>query len=212
MIGQRRLVAFGLLLLVSMASMAQSQGPLRRILNLNNCANGQCSQGQQVQQVQQPFQGVVVGQVFHDGSVVTSVGPFPDQVPAMAPLLPQSASGVIAGRRDFRQVFLDAATQALRDKEINRFQHGRLIISSLRPRELANIQAWVHQNAIQEGLATAASPDWEAIIAFIKELIPLIVQLIDLFSQVQPHLEAQYVLRNPSMDLQTVCDWSYLAV
>ena len=108
----------------------------------------------------------------------------------------------ILKRSDFRQTFLKALKQAREKGEINAFQHGRLVVASLRPRELANIQAWVHENAIQEGLATTQAPDWNAIIEFIERLIPLIIQLIDLFGSNAQINDAQYVrLEIPQAEL-----------
>jgi len=202
------------------SSSAEAQ-PLKKVFapvkKLAQCVGGNCQQSATVTGF------VVVGQADTDGAIVTYTGPVVDPVPNMAPLafvpMPSLAptlpaeSSILAKRADFRQVFLKAVRKARDDGEINAFQHGRLVVAALRPRELANIQAWVHENAIQEGLASAQAPDWNAIIDFIERLIPLIIQLIDLFgSNTQAHLnEAQYALRNPVIESQTACDWSGLA-
>lgn len=117
-----------------------------------------------------------VGTVFADGAVVVSVGPVADPVPSMA------AEVSAARKSDFRKAFLKAAKEARDKGDITPLQHGRLVVTAMRPRELANIQAWVHENAIQEGMATTQSPDWDALLEFLEKLIPLIIQLIDLFS------------------------------
>lgn len=183
---------------------AQNKTPVRNVLQ--KCFGPNCQA--------QSTGFLVVGQSDSRGGIVTWVGPVVDPVPSMAPPLPQAESSIMARRSDFRQVFLKAVKKARDEGEINAFQHGRLVVASLRPRELANIQAWVHENAIQEGLASAQAPDWDAIISFIEKLIPLIIQLIDLFgSNIQANLnEAQYVLKNPVAEPVTVCDWSGLAV
>jgi hypothetical protein len=91
-------------------------------------------------------------------------------------------ASVTARRSEFRKTLLTAARKARDSGEISQLQYGRLVVATLRPRELANIEAWAHEYAIQDGLATAQAPDWNAIIEFIEKLIPLIIQLIDLFS------------------------------
>jgi hypothetical protein len=77
---------------------------------------------------------------------------------------------------------------------------------------LANIQAWVHENAIQEGLATTQAPDWNAIIDFIERLVPLIIQLIDLFgSNTSPMADFQYA-HSPRSESRTLCDWTWIGL
>ena len=174
----------------------------------NTCANGQC---------QATFGP---GSIDPFGHVVVSVGPIADPLPsapnvmAFAPtptLAPDvNEVSILARRSDFRQAFLTAVRQARDDGKINALQHGRLVIASLRPRELANIQAWMHENAIQEGLATAQAPDWGAIIDFIERLIPLIIQLIDLFaSNVNPPSDYQYTMLAPQTESRVLCDWTW---
>ena len=176
--------------------------------NKSQCVNGQCA----------PVFGV--GSLDSDGAVVTYVGPVADPVPnSPAPLAvvpmptlapPVDEVSILAKRSDFRQAFLKAVREARDKGDITAFQHGRLIVAALRPRELANIQAWVHENAIQEGLATAQAPDWGAIIDFIERLIPLIMQLIDLFgSNVNPHSDFQYAMIAPQTESRALCDWSW---
>lgn len=167
----------------------------------------------------QQSSGFVVGQTDPvDGTIITSVGPFADPVPSMvvtpvlAPSLPTEAS-ILEKRSDFRRVFLKAIKKARDNGEINAFEHGRLVVASLRPRELANIQAWVHENAIQEGLASAQAPDWSAIIDFIERLIPLIIKLIDLFgSNSSPSFDFQYAINSRSPEVRTQCDWTWIGL
>jgi hypothetical protein len=162
--------------------------------------------------------GFVVGQADVDGAIINWVGPVADPVPSMvvtpvlAPSLPAEAS-ILAKRSDFRQVFLKALRQARDKGEISAFEHGRLVVASLRPRELANIQAWVHENAIQEGLASAQAPDWNAIIDFIERLIPLIIKLIDLFgSNSSASFDFQYAINSRSPEVRTQCDWTWIGL
>ena len=203
----KSLLAICLLAVLPVGSIAEAQ-PVRKVLQ--KCFGLNCQQQQAVD-----GQAVVVNQYDPiDGALIVSVGPSVDLLPSMvipsvAPALPEAS--IMSARRDFRQSFLVAVKQARDAGDITAFQHGRLVVASLRPRELANIQAWVHENAIQEGLATTQAPDWSAIISFIKELIPLIIQLIDLFSfNTTSHIEAQYALRN-NLEPQIFCDWSGLA-
>lgn len=122
-------------------------------------------------------------------SAVPTAAPDPNQV------------SVLARRSDFRQAFLKAVKEAREADQITALQHGRLVIASLRPRELANIEAWCHENAVQEGLATPSAIDWDNLISFIEKLIPLIIQLIDLFgSNVGDVNEVQYASITPRLE------------
>jgi hypothetical protein len=118
---------------------------------------------------------------------------------------------ILARRSDFRQSFLKAVKEAREADKITALQHGRLVIASLRPRELANIEDWCQENAVQEGLATPSAIDWDNLISFIEKLIPLIIQLIDLFgSNVGDVNEVQYAslpvrFEHPMRYEQ--CDW-----
>lgn len=123
---------------------------------------------------------------------------------------PNSVS-ILARRSDFRKAFLSAVKEARESDQISALQHGRLVIASLRPRELANIEAWCHENAVQEGLATPSAIDWDNLIAFIEKLIPLIIQLIDLFgANVGDVNEVQYATLPVQFEhfmRDEQCDW-----
>jgi hypothetical protein len=120
--------------------------------------------------------GGSTGTIVSYGSTGSAVVATPTKAPD-----PNEVS-ILSRRSDFRQAFLKAVKQARQDDKITALQHGRLVVASLRPRELANIQAFLHENAVQEGLATPAAIDWDNLIDFIERIIPLILQLIDLFS------------------------------
>ena len=88
----------------------------------------------------------------------------------------------ILRRSDFRKSLMAAAKAARENGEISVAQYFKIAAMSRVPRVAENLKAAIHEAAIEEGIATAESIDWDAIIAFIEKLIPLIIQLIDLFS------------------------------
>lgn len=88
----------------------------------------------------------------------------------------------VGDRVKFRRVLLAAAQKARDAGDITSAQYLLLSFASRSPRVLEQIQGAVHEQAIEEGLATAQAIDWDALINFIEKLIPIIIQLIDLFS------------------------------
>jgi hypothetical protein len=91
----------------------------------------------------------------------------------------------------FRRVLLKAAQQAAAKKEISRADVVRLRVASLSPAFLAQAEKLaVVQMAFSgdevptddEGKIETGKIDWDALLAFIEKLIPLILQLIDLFA------------------------------
>jgi hypothetical protein len=79
----------------------------------------------------------------------------------------------------------DAATQAFRDGQISRWQLARLRMAiAFRPEAMAEAQACVIDQAVQDGLILDAGPatkdgfDWSGLLAFLKEFLPMILQII----------------------------------
>lgn len=101
---------------------------------------------------------------------------------------------ILARRSDFRKALMDAAKASREKGEITVAEYFKIAALSRIPKVLANLEASVHEAAIEEGIATVQAPDWGAIIDFIERLIPLIIKLIDLFSFNDSGLnEVQYV-------------------
>jgi len=129
----------------------------------------------------------------YDGAVITSVGP------ALAPPLPQAAAASevsvlkIGDRMAFRRALIDAARKARDCGDITSLEFFLLSAASRNSRTLEKIQQAVHEAAIEEGLATTQSIDWDALIEFIEKLIPIIIKLIDLFSMSQPMQSFDFV-------------------
>jgi hypothetical protein len=91
----------------------------------------------------------------------------------------------------FRRVLLKAAQAAAAKKEISRADVVRLRVASLSPAFLAQAERLaVVQMAFsgeevptdEEGKIEVGKIDWDALLAFIEKLIPLILQLIELFA------------------------------
>ena len=86
----------------------------------------------------------------------------------------------------FTSAVRSAIGNARRNREIGLFQYWRLLAALNNPRQVQRIYAGVIDEAIACGAigadASADGFDWNAILAFIERLIPLILQLISLFS------------------------------
>jgi hypothetical protein len=149
---------------------------------------------------------LMFGQVFQRRSVATyetCTGPNCQSTPKFysAPVVVQSpvvssvtissAQPVVAvssatiqanDRAVFRRSFMKSLKAAKQAGTITDLEYLRLVTMSLRPASLDKIRETVQETAIQEGLATATSIDWDGLIGFMEKLIPLIIKLIDLFS------------------------------
>lgn len=125
--------------------------------------------------------GFAVGKRDADGAVITSIGSTVS--PEIAKSATQAIQPLAVGDRvKFRRVLLTAAKQARDEGDISAAQYFLLSAASRSPKVLDQIQAALHEQAIEEGLATPQAIDWDALLAFIEKLIPIIIQLIDLFS------------------------------
>jgi hypothetical protein len=118
-----------------------------------------------------------IGSVLPDGSVVVSIGPSAYGVPTMeaVPMLG------VSDRIKFRRSLLQAARQARDSGEITSLEYFLISASSRSPRVIEQLQAAVHEAAIEEGMASVDAVDWDALIAFIEKLIPIILKLLPLF-------------------------------
>lgn len=142
-----------------------------------------------VQSTQQAFSGGSSGSRFSGGSsgsfavgsmykgeVITSIG---------TPLASASAPttfGALGSRRDFKKALLTAAKQAQDDGDISAQDYRRLSFALKIPGVAAKMEAAMAEQAVESGVATAGAIDWDSLLAFIKEMIPIIMQLIQLFS------------------------------
>lgn len=86
----------------------------------------------------------------------------------------------------FAASVLKAAVAARKDREIGLFQFWRIQAALRNQRQLSRIYAGVIDEAISAGLcasdAEADGFDWNSLLAFIEKLLPLILQLISIFS------------------------------
>ena len=86
-------------------------------------------------------------------------------------------------RTNFRQALLSAAQEARSEGEITRIEY--LLIWMAPAGKLAKAQEYVTHEAVTSGvMSTGADPtafDWASILAFIKELLPLILQIFGMF-------------------------------
>ena len=100
--------------------------------------------------------------------------------PTVAP--DANSVSVLVRKSDFRKSLMAAAKASREKGEISVAEYFKIAAMSRIPKVRDNLEAAVHEAAIEEGIATTQAPDWDAIIGFIEKLIPLIIQLLDLFS------------------------------
>lgn len=88
----------------------------------------------------------------------------------------------------FRPALMEAAEEAFNSDEITRQQLRRIRFASLIPNMAKSMETFVAEEAesmdkLPAGAAANLSAiDWTNLLAFIKELLPLILQLISIFS------------------------------
>lgn len=79
---------------------------------------------------------------------------------------------------NFRQSLIRAAEEAFANGEISRMQMIAVRMQSWRPAKLREIQDACCQELQSRGQMPAAGPgaiDWSALLAFLKELLPIIL-------------------------------------
>ena len=91
--------------------------------------------------------------------------------------------------RNFARTLRTAAVEAYRAREISRWDLARINLATMfRQQALSEAQECVISEAVQSGRFSASEEemrgpgfDWDALLEFIKELLPLILQIISLF-------------------------------
>lgn len=89
--------------------------------------------------------------------------------------------------KGFRRALLTAATQACDEGTISRWELFRIrTISALYPGKLKDAQDAVVDNACASGLMLDADADndgfdWTQLLAFIKEFLPILLQILAIF-------------------------------
>jgi len=84
--------------------------------------------------------------------------------------------------QSFRKALISAAESSYRDGEISRLDVFKIRVASLNKEVLKKMHATVVEQASFEGKAEPAKVDWSTLLTFIKELLPIILELIKLFS------------------------------
>jgi hypothetical protein len=81
----------------------------------------------------------------------------------------------------FRKALIKASEEAYRDGEITRGELFKIRIASMNRKALEQMHNAVAEQAIFEG-KSPATLDWTTLLAFIKAALPIILELIKLFS------------------------------
>jgi hypothetical protein len=85
---------------------------------------------------------------------------------------------------EFRRSLLTAAEQSFRDGDLTRAELVRIRLTTLNPKTCAKLhqcccEQMVCEGRVQSGMVAAI--DWSKALAILKELIPVILQIISLF-------------------------------
>lgn len=135
--------------------------------------------------------GPVAAQVAPQAPPVVNWSVEARPVPTLATVLvPTTATEATAAPRasaSFKKTLDEAAAQAFKSGEITRWQLARIRMAiRFRPEAVAEIQAAVVDDAVAAGRmapgdAISAAFDWTKLLDFIKQLLPIILQLISIF-------------------------------
>ena len=95
-------------------------------------------------------------------------------------------AAVVTGKRmEFRAALLKAAREQQQAGELTRGDYVRIWFASILPNQLTKMQEFTTEQAKMAGkMPLEASPvgfDWTALLDFIKQLLPLILEIIALF-------------------------------
>lgn len=85
-------------------------------------------------------------------------------------------------RIEFRRELMAAAREARAAGDITIAEYFKLAVATRSPALCDNLMAAAHEAAIEEGLATTQAIDWEGLADFLERLVPIIIQLIELFT------------------------------
>jgi hypothetical protein len=140
------------------------------------------------------YLGMAICAGFWIGTTFATVGSCADNPAswtaekAAAAATAAAAEKPAAATRSFKKTLGDAATAAFKDGQITRWQLARVRMAiAFRAEAMAEIQAAVIDQAIQDGVLRDAGPaamdgfDWSTLLAFIKEWMPFIMQIIAMF-------------------------------
>lgn len=111
------------------------------------------------------------------------------QVATVDAQLAAAADKAPAATRSFKRALEQAAVDSYKAKQISRWDLARIRMAlTFRPAAMAEAQACVIDQACSDGLMRAPADgladafDWNAILEFIRQLLPLILEIIKIFS------------------------------
>lgn len=106
-----------------------------------------------------------------------------------------SVAGFRSDRVAFRRALKKATQNQVAEGKLTKAQAALLNGLSFFPSRADAMMAAIHDAAIDEGLATTQAIDWDGLIGFIERLMPIILQLIELFGSLESMLDkVQYIV------------------
>lgn len=112
---------------------------------------------------------------------------FEDGVSAVEASAPVYSDPSTENLSKFRLSLLKAAEQEFKSGGLSRGDLWRLRLTSLNPIALKKMHRCCAEQAMADGkIKSYAAIDWDALLALIKELIPIILELIKLLSYAEP--------------------------
>ncbi len=98
----------------------------------------------------------------------------------VAPTVSEPSQASLTG---FRKTLITAAEQSCKAGDITRLDLFKIRVASLNRGVLKQMHQAVSEQAIHEGvMKSVGAPDWSAFLDFIKQLLPIIMEIIKMFS------------------------------
>jgi hypothetical protein len=83
----------------------------------------------------------------------------------------------------FRKALLSSAEQAVKDKELSRLDLFRLRVATMNKNTLEKMHQACAEQVLSDGKAASyGAIDWSKLVTILKEVLPIILELIKLFS------------------------------
>ena len=139
--------------------------------------------------------------------VLLSIAPVQSEPVSAAEVVSSPTDSSVLGRDGLRRTMLKAASES---DDVNRREMFRLRVASLSPAFMEKVEllAVLELQATDyvmplnaDGTVDKAAIDWDALLAFIEKIIPLILQLIDLFGYVESGHQLIYAFNGSCYDL-----------
>lgn len=118
----------------------------------------------------------------------------PDPITVMGEPSAQSLSS-------FRKALIASAEQAVKDKELSRLDLFRLRVATMNKATLEKMHQACAEQVLADGKAASyGAIDWSKLITILKEVLPIILELIKLFADNATTYQSEFICFYPHSD------------